>query len=109
MKQSVIRNVIRHIVTDLINENYQKVHESDYGKRLTEKEIKEGIADYPGRITDFPDFAFDLMRLYRNTETNCDIDFPLWYDHKRSDLTMVCNIKLVDDEYRYTIEDILVQ
>lgn len=109
MKQSDIQNVIKSIVTDFIDGNYQKVHERDYGKRLTEREVKEGIEDYPGIITDFPDSAFSLMRLYRNTDTNCDIDFPLWYDHKRSDLTMVCNVKLIDSEYRYTIEDILVQ
>lgn len=109
MKQSDIQNVIRSIVADLIDKSYQKVHERDYGKRLTEHEIKEGIEDYPGIMTNFPDSAFSLMRLYRNTDTNCDIDFPLWYDHKRSDLTMVCNIKLINNEYRYTIEDILVQ
>jgi hypothetical protein len=109
MKQSNIQHIIRSIVADLIDENYQKVYERDYGKRLTQQEIKEGIEDYPGIITDFPDSAFSLMRLNRNTDTSCDIDFPLWYDHKRSDLTIVCSVKLIDNEHRYMIEDILVQ
>jgi len=109
MKQSDIHNIIRSIVAGLIDRNYEKVYENDYGKRLTAQEIKEGVEDYPGIITDFPNSAFSLMRLYRNTNTNCDIDFPLWYDHKRSDLTMVCNIKLINNECRYTIQDILVQ
>jgi hypothetical protein len=109
MNNSDIQNIIRGIVTDLVEGNYQRVYENDYRKRLNAQEIKEGIEDYPGFITLFPDSAFSLMRLYRNTNTNCDIDFPLWYDNERSDLTMVCNIKLINNNCRYTIEDILVQ
>ena len=109
MRQSHIRHVNISIVLDLIDKNYQKLYENDYKKRLTAQEIKEGVEDYPGIITTFPESAFNLMRLYRNTDTNCDIDFPLWYNNERSDLTMVCNIKLIDGEYRYAIEDILVQ
>ncbi|WP_158828102.1 DUF7668 domain-containing protein [Mucilaginibacter lacusdianchii] len=109
MNDLVIRSVLKNVVSKLIDGNYQEVYENDFEKRLNVEQIKEGIEDYPGRISHFPDSALDLMRVYRLSETYCDIDFPLWYDNERSDLSMVSNIRFVDDQYRYSIEDILVQ
>jgi hypothetical protein len=109
MNNSAVHHIIREIVIDLVKGNHENIYVNDYGKRLNIQELKNGIEDYPGLITMFQDSAFDLMRLYRSTTTNCDIDFPLWYDNERSDLILVCNIKLIDNSYRYSIEDILVQ
>jgi hypothetical protein len=109
MTEEVIRNLIRKLVLDLVNEEYEKVYENDFSKRISAELIKEVIEDYPAHISTFPDSAFDLMSVFMHSEFNCDLDFPLWYDNERSDLTLVCNIKNLNDELRYSIDDILVQ
>ncbi len=76
MNLLAIENTIRSIIENFVSGNFRRVYENDYGKRLTEQQIKEGIEDYPGIITSFPDAAFTLMRLYRNSEITAILIFP---------------------------------
>lgn len=105
----VIHIIIKGIIGHLVNGEYEKVLENDYKKIPSLKELKKAIEDYPGHMTVPPASAYNTIDTYKRSENDYQVDFGLWYDNKRSDLTMICNIKMINNDYRYSIEDILVQ
>ena len=109
MTMNDIQNTIKSLIIDLVNENYEKVYNDDYNKLGSLEELKEAVEDYPGHITPLPDSAFDLMRVYKRSEDEYDIDCVLWYNNQRSDYTLVCNIKVINGRTRYHIRDLLVR
>ncbi len=109
MKIDDLKKSIEVIVKKLVDQKYEEIYAEDYRKLLTPDLIKQAIEEYPGELSLVTDCAFKEMRYYLLQGGEYTIDFPLWYDNKRSDLILVSRFKMVDGEIKYAIEDILIQ
>jgi hypothetical protein len=80
--------------------------------RLSENEIIQAIADYPGTITLPPDDSYlnaYVYDVYDPLTSARKVEFDLWYDNNISDLTLSADVhKNENGEYQITIEDIHV-
>lgn len=109
MENEEIKNVLKKIISLLYSQDYNKLIELDYGKRLTAEEIKEGIEEYVGNLTLAPSEAFDKFNIYETNDKDIvNVEFDLWVNNKKSDLTLSVNIKNVGDKHIYAIQDLHV-
>ncbi len=108
MDKEKISNVLRYIVDTLLSGRYEKLVEDDNQKLLTPDEIKMAIEEYKGVLTIPPEEAFDSFDTCEVNENEAAIDFDLWMDHSKSDLTLSLNIVNDNGVYRYSIENIHV-
>ena len=53
-----------------------------------------------------PDASFDNMQIYEISKEEISLDCDLWNDNERSDLTLICRLKVIDGVIRYAVEDI---
>jgi protein tyrosine/serine phosphatase len=77
--------------------------------RLTEQELEQAINDYGGKITSPPNNNFNDINIYDTRDPNeVNIDYDLWTDNKKSDLTISVNLKQINDHVRFSVESIHV-
>ena len=104
--------ILKKLVSDLVDENYNKIFEYGYNGELTEEEIKKAVSEYGGVLTIPSDNAYytdsmNIIEIKKNTKYH--IEFDLWIDNKRSDLTLICNVICENNNIRkLIIEDIHV-
>lgn len=106
MDENEIKSIVHKLVRNLVNKDYLAIYEEDNRKLLTADLIEEAIIEYPGNITMPPENAFDSIDIYRISTNEVAIDFDLWYDNKKSDLTLSARLLKVDSINQYSIEGI---
>ena len=109
MQKIEIENTIRKIVSWLISKDYSQLFINDFQKSISPEEIQSAIKDYRGNLT-MPNnecFINDLD-IYEISENKITVDFDLWFDDKRSDLTLSCTIINENGNYKYSIDNIHV-
>ncbi len=85
--------LLKQLVQDLVNERYQYLVLDGRIGRLTEEELKNAINMYRGKITLPPDDAFNFIDIYPiNNTKDYALDFDLWVNGQRSDLTLCCTV-----------------
>ena len=108
----IIQNLIKNLVTLMVNADYDKILIRKENGRLSKEEIETALTNYPGIITMPPDFAYssiDIYEIYDEKTQARNIEFDLWYDNKVSDLTLEAAVHKKDtDEYCISIDDIRV-
>jgi len=107
-----IRNLLKNLILDLSQKKYEDIVTSRRNGDLDCSTIEKLINNYPGNITLPPEEAFNEIDFieYENRPGEGEIDFDLWYDNKRSDLTINAEV-YVDNKGRKNIRiyDILVR
>jgi hypothetical protein len=106
MKQEIIISLLRQVVSQLVQRSYQAVYNADHAKLLSLVEIEQAVESYPGAMTMPPEENFyDYYEYGQEVDTDRLIEFDLWFDNSKSDLTLSMTI---DDNMRYSIENIHV-
>jgi hypothetical protein len=110
MEKKEFSNIIRHLILDLVSGNIDE-NDERLG-RLSKDEIDKAINSYPGKITMPPDKEFEEFECYEiknSTKPEWAIDFDLWYDNERSELTLSSTIeKKENGNWVISIDDIHV-
>lgn len=78
------------ILNLLVNGDYLTLIDLDSKKELDENYLRDAIEDYGGIMTMPPyDDIEDLLDIYDTNQANIKhIDFDLWFDNEKSDLTL---------------------
>ena len=109
MELSEIKKIVKRVVQKLVNEEFESLYQDDYWKRCDVADIKRVLAEYGGTLTMPPEIAFDKMEIYAISKEKTTLDCTLWNNGEESDLTLVCELKVVDGQIRYAVEDLLVK
>lgn len=106
MDKDEIVKVIEKVVKHLVLENYTYLYQTDINKRLSAREIELAIREYKGNISLPPKNAFyDFLDYENQYDTESLIEFDLWFDNHKSDLTLSVTVYRTGE---YSIEDIHV-
>jgi len=108
--ENSINKILKSVVKDLLEGNYQKITDKSYEKVIKKSEwIKDEIDGYPGKLTLPPDWAFQDLNIVQVTNQNkLFLDFYLWVDNEKSDLKMKIILYPTENEVKFTFYDILV-
>lgn len=90
-----IKNGVKEIVEMLVREEYRKLEKMNKIGVLTSSELSEAILQYGERLTFPPNESFDEMDIFKldnpqKYNEEYSIDFELWTNDCRSDLTLSC-------------------
>ena len=97
---------IKWVVEQLHQGNFDTIYDKDETKRLSAPEMRTAISGYPGKMTLPPISAYELYEDYGDDDSDQNyIEFDLWYDGLKSDLTLSIT---VGKDSIYSIEDIHV-
>jgi hypothetical protein len=106
MIKGKIVKVLEKVVGHLVIKNYSYLYETDVNKRLSASEIELAIKGYTGNISFPPKSAFnDFFDYGDEYGTERLIEFDLWFDNQKSDLTLGITVYRTGE---YSIEDIHV-
>ena len=108
MERSLVKEATQKLVRLLVDKRYSLIYDLDKGKRLTEDEIITAIADYKGELTYPPEKAFDDLYLYAEEDNEVRVEFDLWYDNQKSDLTLSFIASVNEGELFFSLQDIHV-
>lgn len=109
MEVSRIIKLVRFVVDHLCAKEYEKLVDFDFMKRLSASEIKTAIEEYAGVLSLSPETGYHDIDYYRgNDKSEVNLDFDLWFDNQKSDLTLKVKIINRESEYIYAILDIRV-
>ena len=73
------------------------------------EELKELVEEYGGKLTIPPDEDYKNINIIEvEDEPEYFIEYELWVDGEKSDLTLGCTVQFTEDEVRITIENIHV-
>lgn len=93
IEQKII-NLLKKLVNDLVDKNYDKIFEEKCNGELTVEEIERALFEYGGKLTIPPAEAYytdalNIIEIKKNIEYH--IEFDLWVNNKKSDLSLICN------------------
>lgn len=100
---------LKKLIDDLVNKDYAKIAQDGRNGDMPEEVMEEIINDYGGMITYPPEDAYsktDICKIDNADEYS--VIFDLWIDNKRSDLSLMCEAYIDDNEVTLVIEDIHV-
>lgn len=107
VKESVFV-LLKKIVKLLTCGEYDILTKMDIQKRVLPFEIKNVIEKYPGTLSYPPESAFALFDIYEVSNNEIRVDFDLWFDGARSDLTLCCSFYEKENLWSFSIDDIRV-
>ncbi|TFF33361.1 DUF7668 domain-containing protein [Mucilaginibacter psychrotolerans] len=107
MNANKIKTVIQELVRELVELKYQDIYEQDYEKITSAPAIQEAIESYGQVLTMPPNSAFENIDIYETDNPNkIQVDFDLWFNNKKSDLTLSCAVYDDGKKGKYSIENI---
>lgn len=110
--QKKIKLSIKNIESALVSKNYDKAISDSVESRLTAEEVKNTVESYGGEITTAPDEYFRELypiEIKNSAPTRYALDFDLWVNGKRSDLTL--SLTLIPDKegnFSVSVDDLYV-
>lgn len=104
----MIHNRLKEILKLLALQKYDEIYLGDFKKKITPVEISRAIEQYGGSLTMPPDKELKQVEIYDVTEGEKFIDFDLWVNSEKSDLTLSCTFYLIERTCKYSIENIHV-
>ena len=85
---------------------YEVIALDNLDDRVSASELKKVVDDYGGKLTFPPEDAYDSYEdYYEDGDTEAIVEFDLWFDNKRSDLTLRTE---TDNRGGYSIVDVRV-
>lgn len=108
-----IQELCKSIVKNLVQFNFDELEKCHALGRVSSDDIIRVIKEYGGTLTDIPDeeYQTDTIEIYKYRDNSgCKVDIDLWFDGKRSDLTLQLDIKTNagGEVQSFIISDILV-
>ena len=92
---NAIKDLIKNIVTLMVDSKFDEIVSRNENGRLSAVDIENVLRDYPGNISQPPESAYDnfnVYEIYDLTKGARKVEFDLWYDNTRSDLTLSADI-----------------
>lgn len=110
MKVNELSLFVKDLVEKLINQEYELLHQTGMCGEYTSKEIEELINEYGGTLTEASVEDYEDMAIYEiDDEPEYVIEYDLWVDGEKSDLTLTATIRYEEGkETRITIDNIHV-
>jgi hypothetical protein len=108
MEKDKVKNTLSHMINLFVAKKYSQLYNTDHKKRINEKEIEDAISDFGGDLTYPPKEAFDNFDIYEVSSNEFSVDFDLWVNNNKSDLTLECTIYDLGGKYVYSIDNIHV-
>jgi hypothetical protein len=108
MQKTEANGILVKVVTKLVEGEYLWLFTNDYSKKVTETELKAAIEEYPGTPTLPSKEAFNDFDFYEISDEEASVDFDLWINDAKSDLTLSFTIKKTLKGYGYRIDNIHV-
>lgn len=108
------RELVKTLVTQLVNQNYEGVIKSSNGDRLSPSDIKNAVNVYGRKLVIVmpPDSAFDHLDAIKITgavPNSWSLRFPLWTkEENQSDLTLEMTVRETPGGYEATVDDLHV-
>ena len=100
--------LIREIVTDISNENYNRLNQN-CGHRIFIDDLTRTIEEYGNNIIPLPERAFDFVEKYNISEKRIDVYLPLWTrEEGKSDLTLFISCYNRESKLYIEINDLRV-
>jgi hypothetical protein len=109
MSAEKIENAVRKIEKELVSENYEKAVALTNNSRLTAKDVETVLKNYNGKVTIAPHYVFDTLEVVEisNSEPKAwAVDYDLWINGKRSDLTLSLTVSLVGNKTILSIDNL---
>lgn len=106
-----IEKVIRQIEVELVNKNFDQVVSLATESKLSARDIEDSLSEYGGRVTIAPDYVFhslEIIPLSGSDPKSWVVDFDLWIDGKRSDLTLSMEVSVTREGATYSINNLHV-
>ncbi|MBS0186414.1 MAG: hypothetical protein JSS34_08910 [Proteobacteria bacterium] len=83
-----IKKKLHNIVSMLVSRKYSDLKENGFLGNLKTKEVEEAINSYPGDMTLPTMKEFDQFHLYPYNTNSFYLEFNLFFNNKKSDLTL---------------------
>ena len=107
MNTNDVKETIRSLVKKLVEHKYEEIYHQDHDKAISVLEIQEAIDSYGQILSMPPDDAFDEIDIYETKDpSKVTVDFDLWFNNEKSDLTLSCIVYSAGQERSYSIENI---
>lgn len=107
-----IRKIIpslKPLVESLVKCEYQLIQLTGRGGSFTANELKELVNEYGGMLTIPPKEDYKNINII---EVECEkeylIEYELWVDGEKSDLTLSCTVQYTEEKVKIMIENIHV-
>lgn len=101
--------LIKPLVIDLVNRDFDFIVESGRNGPYTVGELEELIEDYGGQLTLPPEDDFLNLNIIKiEDEPEYAVEYELWVNNEKSDLTLSCIIREEREECKISIENIHV-
>ena len=107
--KSIVEN-IRFINQLLVVEDYAMLIKLDRDKKFDEYRIQEIIKNESrGKVTELPENLLMLVDIYGIDNPNeVLVQFDLWINQEKSDLTITCKLYNDDESHFFSIENLRV-
>ena len=101
--------LLKPLVEDLASGKLALIVESGRSGPYTVAELEEQLDDYGGILTVPPEIDYQNLDLYEiDDEPEWVLEYDLWVDGEKSDLTLTCTVWLTDQEQSIAIDSIHV-
>lgn len=101
--------LLKPLVEDLVNGKLALIRETGRSGPYTVEELQEQLDDYGGTLTAPPETDYQNLDLYEiDDEPEWVLEYDLWIDGEKSDLTLTCTLRLTDQEQSIIIDSIHV-
>lgn len=101
--------VLKDLVHLLVAKQYKTIFQRDYLKNYSELELEESISEYGGILTFPPEKEFEECEIYETEDIDTvRVDLDLWFNDKKSYLTLSCTIYKIKGKYRFSVDNIRI-
>jgi hypothetical protein len=104
----MIENALSQVVNLLVNKKYSELENEGILGSLNTKQIEDVINSYPGVMTQPSAGEFSHFHYYEYDENNFYLEFDLFFNNERSDLTLCAEGYKKNNEIKLKIQDIRV-
>ncbi len=109
MRKHEILELLKQLVNDLVNQRYEKLVSSGASGVFSAQELIDLINDYGGQVTPPPEGDLKNINIITIEESfEYVIEYELWIDGHKSDLTLSCIVYENESENYIKIENIHV-
>ncbi|RCW41267.1 DUF7668 domain-containing protein [Paenibacillus prosopidis] len=109
MNRDNILAVLKPLIHDLVSGNFELIEQSGRNGPYSSLELKELIDEYGGQLTSPPEDDFININVIEiENEPEYAVEYELWIDNTKSDLTLSCTVRTETDKETISIENIHV-
>jgi hypothetical protein len=109
VKVEKIIPILKLLVESLVEGEYSLIQLTGRSGPYTSEQLKELVEEYGGKLTIPPDEDYKNINIIEvEDEPEYFIEYELWVDGEKSDLTLSCTVQFTENEVTIMIENIHV-